>query len=385
MATTIPFIRPTLVDLFAGVGGLSLGAARAGFDLKLAVEIDKHAATAHKKNFTSCAHSETDVGKLSGKELLKLAGLKSGELGGLIGGPPCQGFSWMGHRDVSDPRNQLFHRFFSLVKETSPSFFLAENVPGILDDQYSTVRTAALEQVSSEYVLLDPFTVRASSYGAPTTRTRVIFFGYLKSSFESELSCADFSPSPDIMDVRVGSALRGLPTKIKGSWLTDNEGWRVVRDWPEGKFGERVKGKMPAGLGDEETVRRLREDMRVSGCVATNHAQAVVKRFAALEPGEIDKVSRAVRLDRKGYCPTLRAGTNSDRGSYQALRPIHPSEPRVITTREAARLQGFPDWFRFAPTKWHSFRQIGNSVSPILAEALLSSVIQKLKRQTNQS
>ncbi|KAA1337570.1 DNA cytosine methyltransferase, partial [Escherichia coli] len=72
--------------------------------------------------------------------------------------------------------------------------------------------------------------------------------------------------------------------------------------------------------------------------------------------------------------PTLRAGTGADKGSHQAVRPLHPDSGRVITVREAARLQGFPDWFCFHPTKWHSFRMIGNSVSPIVSKAILSKI-----------
>jgi site-specific DNA-cytosine methylase len=100
----------------------------------------------------------------------------------------------------------------------------------------------------------------------------------------------------------------------------------------------------------------------------------VEKRYEKLNFGEQDKISKSVRLKPDGYCPTLRAGTGSDKGSYQAVRPIHFKEPRVITPREAARLQGFPDWFVFHETKWHSFRQIGNSVSPIVAEAILKTI-----------
>ncbi|MCL0160516.1 DNA cytosine methyltransferase, partial [Klebsiella pneumoniae] len=84
-----------------------------------------------------------------------------------------------------------------------------------------------------------------------------------------------------------------------------------------------------------------------------------------------DKISRSQRLDPNGFCPTLRAGTGSDKGSYQAVRPIHPTQARVIAPREAARFHGFPVWFRFHPTKWHRFRQIGNSVSPLVSEAML--------------
>lgn len=109
----------------------------------------------------------------------------------------------------------------------------------------------------------------------------------------------------------------------------------------------------------------------VSGFLGTIHTDEIINRYKKLSFGETDKISRSQRLNPNGFCPTLRAGTGSDKGSYQAVRPIHPTQARVITPREAARLQGFPDWFRFHPTKWHSFRQIGNSVSPLVAEAML--------------
>jgi DNA (cytosine-5)-methyltransferase 1 len=98
-----------------------------------------------------------------------------------------------------------------------------------------------------------------------------------------------------------------------------------------------------------------------------------------MKPGEKDEISKTVRLKADGLCPTLRAGTDASRGSYQAVRPVRPTAARVITPREAARLQGFPDWFQFAPTKWHSFRQIGNSVSPFVAEAVLAVLADSLR------
>jgi DNA (cytosine-5)-methyltransferase 1 len=93
--------KPTIIDLYAGVGGLSLGAIRAGFDLALAVEWDKHAIKAHEINFPNHKHLNTDISKLSGKKLLEEAGLAEGELDGLIGGPPCQGFSVIGAETFS--------------------------------------------------------------------------------------------------------------------------------------------------------------------------------------------------------------------------------------------------------------------------------------------
>jgi DNA (cytosine-5)-methyltransferase 1 len=123
----------------------------------------------------------------------------------------------------------------------------------------------------------------------------------------------------------------------------------------------------------------LRRNRRLfTGHRRTVHAKETINRFAAVKPGERDDVGKHARLAWNAQCPTLRAGTGSDRGSYQSVRPIHPSETRVITVREAARLQGFPDGFVFHPTVWHSFRMIGNSVSPIIAKALLSIIAPRL-------
>ena len=112
--------------------------------------------------------------------------------------------------------------------------------------------------------------------------------------------------------------------------------------------------------------------------MGTRHSQEIIDRYSLVEPGGKDTKLRAPRLRPDGLCPTIRAGTGSDKGSYQAIRPIHYDFPRVITPREAARLQGFPDWFVFHRTKWHSFRQIGNSVSPLLAEKLLKIIFDKI-------
>ena len=370
-------MKPPVIDLFAGVGGLSLGACRAGFELRLAVDNDPKTFETHATNFPKVRHATENILDLNGKQLLRLAELQRNELVGLIGGPPCQGFSRIGRRDIADPRNNLFCKFFDLVRETLPAFYLAENVPGILDGDYDDIRSKALSDLT-EYVCLDPFDVCASDFGAATNRTRILFIGYRPEFFTQGFTVSDFAPSEEICAMIVRDALLGLPRKIKDTWLTDEASWRKVRKRPDGPFWDRVFGCVPEDIGDPESLLRLNTESRVSGCFATDHTAKTRKRFAELAVDEVDSVSRARRLDPFGTCPTLRAGTAQDRGSYQAVRPIHPSEDRVITPREAARLQGFPDWFRFAPTKWHSFRQIGNSVSPILAEAVLKVIRERL-------
>lgn len=369
---------PKVIDLFCGCGGFSLGAARAGFDVVAGVDFDKHAIAAHTRNFPNSKDLNLDLTETTGTEILQEVGLSQAELTGIIGGPPCQGFSSMGKNNANDPRNRLFYRFFEIVDELRPLFFVCENVPGLLRESYKSIREEAIAIVEEHYDIVGPMKLKASDYGAPTTRTRAFFVGTLKSS-NIILSAEDFR-AEGITQVTVKQALQGLPTKIEDHWQNETQGWRKVkRPDQTTPYMDRVFSMIPPGVGNDEALLMLREENRVSGNLGTAHESKVIQRFSTVSEGRSDSVSRAPRLDRNGFCPTLRAGTGSDRGSYQAVRPIHPTKDRVITPREAARLQGFPDWFRFDPTKWHSFRQIGNSVSPILAERLLSNIIKFLK------
>ncbi len=367
---------PIVVDVFSGVGGLSLGAARAGFKLAAAVELDERALGTHKINFPNSAHLRRDVGGLTAKDLFCNLSLRPGEIQGLIGGPPCQGFSNMGRKDVDDPRNSLFESFFRLVAQLRPAFFLAENVPGILAARNAQVRLDALSLVPSDYHILQPIKVKASDYGAPTIRTRMFFIGYDPARIETMTEC-DFQPTVAIKDVRVADALRNLP-KLRADWATAEESWRSVGELGESDFERRIKDFIPVSVGNQDAIQLYKKKRIASGFLGTIHTAETIERFRALRFGEVDTVSKGTRLDPNGYCPTLRAGTGPERGSYQAVRPIHPRSPRVISPREAARLQGFPDWFQFHPTKWHAFRQIGNSVSPIVAEALLRVIRSRL-------
>ncbi len=362
--------RPTIIDLFAGVGGISLGAARAGFSVVGAVDFNQRVMDAHKRNFPSTKHITADLSGYTGEKLL--SDLCVNKPDGIVGGPPCQGFSAMGHRNVGDHRNSLFAHFFRLISEIKPRFFLAENVTGILDANYRSIVDAALEQVENEYHLIRGVEVCASDFGAPTSRRRVLFVGFRKGECDPATEAS--IKKSDASEVYVAEALKGLPD-IWSNWQTEAQGWRKVLEYPDTDFGRRLRDAVPDGVGCAEALRRLDNQREVSGCLGTVHTPEVKKRYDKLKPGGKDAVSKAVRLKPDGFCPTLRAGTGPELGSYQAVRPIHPTSPRVITPREAARLQGFPDWFRFDATKWHSFRMIGNSVSPILAEAILRSII----------
>ena len=111
----------------------------------------------------------------------------------------------------------------------------------------------------------------------------------------------------------------------------------------------------------------------------TKHTPQTIARFTTTVPGKSDRISHFHRLALDGQCITLRAGTASNRGAFTSPRPIHPITPRCITVREAARLHSYPDWFMFHATKWHGFRQIGNSVPPLLAQAIAQEILWALE------
>jgi len=375
---------PVVIDLFAGAGGLSLGACRAGFNVLAAVEKDEHAMASHATNFPNATHIQQDIMSLSGADILRLSNIANNDLIGIIGGPPCQGFSSIGQGDVNDIRNRLFIKFFEIVEELRPVFFLAENVPGIMNEKYDSIRQEAFNHLQ-EYTLLDPIKIVASDYGAPTTRTRIFFIGYRNDPRISPFTKDDIESKKVLKSQQtiVKQALEGLPDSII---YRDNAPHtrKITKAYLDGKrtqstfFYERVTSVIPQGVGNQIYIKTFQEKHLVNGCIPTKHSDVVQQRYASLGYGKQDKVSKSTKLKPNGFCPTLRAGTGPDKGSYQAVRPIHYKHARVITPREAARLQGFPDWYQLPETIWHGFRQIGNSVSPIAAEQVLSAIYQKL-------
>ena len=248
-----------------------------------------------------------------------------------------------------------------------------------MQDSYDEIRGHAISLVDARYKVLPPLELSANDYGAATKRKRMFFFGYLQDEMDP-LTIDSFKAPSDIDTVHVKDALHGLPSRIDPTWQKEEQSWQVVRDYRNDSYALRLQGHVPMGVGHPKALRRLSCSHEISGFLGTAHSDEIAERYAKTPQGKYDSISKSYRLDPDGFCPTLRAGTGPDQGSFQAVRPIHPTEARVITPREAARLQGFPDWFQFSPTKWHSFRQIGNSVSPILAERILS-VVASVARQ----
>ena len=360
-----------IVDLFCGAGGFSLGAHRAGFHTTLAVDIDKKLTSSFEENFPTATLLHADISEIGAAEIKQKANLKEGELAGVIGGPPCQGFSLIGRRDLSDPRNRLIWHFSRVVKELQPRFFIMENVPGLLLGDVRESLDAALSHLS-EFEIVGPVVIDAHDFGAATNRERVVIVGY-KKDYVSKISSDDLLNAKKRKKYSVRDAITDLPEPRNSEWVP----YKKREDEELSSYAKRARSVPATDLGSTESRLRLQRN-EVSGVQRTAHTPEVVERFREIEPGRTDAVSRCPRLQWNEAAPTLRAGTGPDKGSYQSIRPIHPTADRVITVREAARLQGFPDWFQFDATKWHSFRMIGNSVSPMMAAAILTMARSRL-------
>lgn len=364
----------TVVDLFCGIGGFSLGAETAGFRSLASVEIDPVIHAGYRRNFPrtrAILGSVADLDRAAWDDVLG-AGVRPDLV---IGGPPCQGFSWIGKRRRDDPRNTLVHRFYAQVAALRPRAFVMENVLGILDPGNREILDDAVASLGGRYVVAEPLVVCAADFGAATSRRRVVVVGYDPDAC-APISPADLTPKRLLRHATVRDAIADLPPP-SGARASREFEWVAYPPALEiSAYARRLRRPRP-GRGSKEAAARLKDGL-VSGLMPTAHRPDVVERFRATPPGRAEPKSKSFRLAWDGLCPTIRAGTGADKGAFQAVRPIHPDGERVITVREAARISGFPDVHMFSNTVWHSFRGIGNAVAPPMAAGLLSAVAAKL-------
>ncbi|AFY57984.1 DNA-methyltransferase Dcm [Rivularia sp. PCC 7116] len=383
-------MRPIAVDLFAGAGGMTLGFEQAGFDVLAAVELDPIHCAVHEFNFpfwsTLCARVE----KISGKKIRRLSTIRNKEIDVVFGGSPCQGFSMMGKRALDDPRNSLVFHFLRLILELQPKYFVFENVPGLTVGEHRIFLSTVIAEfekngyrVEANYQVLN-----AANYGVPQDRARLFIFGCRQGlnlpKYPQPLTAPKISKkskyivnNPDLPATpTVWDAICDLPE-------VENYSELIERDWVIAKYGEPSNySSQLRGISSIEknySYERLFDNFFLTCSTRTKHNLQSISRFKQTEPGKTEPVSHFHKLAANGISKTLRAGTPRNRGAFTSPRPIHPVTPRCITVREAARLHSYPDWFRFHLTKWHGFRQIGNSVPPLLAKAIATEIIRALE------
>lgn len=363
--------RPIGIDLFAGAGGLSLGFEQAGFDVAAAVEIDPVHCGIHEYNFPHSAVICESVAKLSGKEIRTRSGIGDKEIDCVFGGAPCQGFSMIGKRVLDDPRNHLVFHYVRLVQELQPKYCVFENVKGLTVGKHKQFLAELIEALEETgYKVLLPYQVlNAADFGVPQDRKRLFLIAARKGQTMPEY------PQPTSKKVTVWDAIADLPNADDFDELAEADSVRAK--FKTKAIYAKILRCLEADPSDYAYERNFDSDL-LTGSARTDHTETSRKRFADTAHGKTEPISRFLKLNPEGVCNTLRAGTDSARGAFTSPRPIHPLHPRVITVREAARLHSYPDWFRFHATKWHGFRQIGNSVPPLLGRAVAGQIIKAL-------
>jgi DNA (cytosine-5)-methyltransferase 1 len=331
--------RLTCIESFCGAGGLSLGLSQVGFDVRLAFDSDQAAIETYNLNFGNHGHV-LDAWKVSGEELLAKAGLTQLDL--FSGGPPCQGFSKQrrGAHLLDDERNGLVIEYARLIEEISPRAFIFENVE-IVGQKRGRELIAELIDRLGNYEIFQ-FRVDSSGFGLAQTRGRFLMLGFrsdvraaapflIKAAERKTVRDAigDLPPPPDDCTEH-----RTISNHIKCRISRANE--------------ERIS-HVPQGGGWQDIPFELRLDCHKVEKPTTGGWPDVYGRLAW-----------------DGQCPTITAGFDSfSRGRY-----AHPEQNRSLTLREGARLQGFPDEFRFLGTRHDVRYQIGNAVPPPLARAV---------------
>ena len=367
--------QPLAIDLFCGVGGMSLGFKQAGFRVVGAFDNEEKHVRAYKKNFPHVAANQADLRKSTGKELLDSLDLDDDVIDIVFGGPPCQGFSLGGIRSLDDERNLLIYEFARLVQEIQPRYFVMENVQGLMIGHAHQALNEFINLVRcAGYCVVDDIRVlNAANYAVPQRRKRIFVLGY-----RSDVTPPTYPEPTPIIKANghkyfptVKDAISDLPKVDSCEYLFDCDGFNGKLGKPY-HYARLMRGEIRES--SDTLPLRNRNGYPLTGCLRTRHTPKTAHRFYQTQPGKSEPISRYYRLSLDGLAPTIRAGTGKDHGKHTSPRPIHPEAPRCITVREAARLHSYPDWFQFDETRWHAFRQIGNSVPPRLARCVAAEI-----------
>ena len=336
-----------------------------GVHIVAAFESLEHHATAYEQTHKGVTVHRTPVEGLTRSNLRKL-GVSDIDI--VVGGPPCQPFSMAGkRRGRKDARGTLVESFVNVVKIVKPRAFVMENVPGMRSIHRGKYLPAIVDSLKAlGYHVSTPHLLNAADYGVPQFRRRLFICGARERALPPEAPRRTHGDPriPELLNhlrpyITVSDAIFDLPgsTELLAAEIEDTD---------------RIPYEAGASNSFQRAMRRRR--LGVTGNGVSLHFEHIVRLINNLPFGGEDPATRYRRLypDRPAF--TLRAGS----GSFTALRPIHPTLPRVITIREAARLQSFPDYVTFSPIKKWAYQQIGNAVPPLLARAVAEYVMESL-------
>ena len=343
----------SVLDLFCGAGGLSLGFKLGGCKIIGGVEWDSAAMETHKNNFKSEFEFCGDIKNITNEMITNR--IKNVDI--IIGGPPCQGFSSANRheKENDDPRNKLFFEYLRFIEVLKPKAFVIENVRQILtkDNGYAKSRILDITDKLGYYV--DVKVLLASDYGVPQNRRRAIFVG-IRKDLKRRFDFAAMKKSSHIFTVYDAIADICYPEeKIDNAYL------RYVRDCDELKNhnpklpNKKVQNRIsyvPQGGNWRDVPEELWDSKR------DNRHSSAYKRLSFNEP--------SITIDT-GH-----------------MNYFHPIFNRIPTVRESARLQSFPDSFVFYGNQGQQYRQVGNAVPPLMAKAIAEQLVKTIKEAKNE-
>lgn len=385
-------LTPRSIDLFAGAGGLSEGLRDAGFAPLYANEVDPGFAATYKRNHDSTIVDARDIRLVDPKDVRQVLGLARGELDLIAGGPPCQGFSINApERRADDDRNHLFRDYLRFVEEFQPRSVLIENVPGLVSFGGGATLQAILDSLERLGYSSDVRILYAPHYGVPQTRWRTMVIG-LRDGADPTLAF----PEPQRrapMRVNFTSTFRSRslllepPTAQLPIHTTVRD---AIGDLPRldgdhlGSELQKYPGRARSGY---------QKDLRRSSSYITNHqarktSVKQLERLRYIPPGgnwtdipfellpsgmqrarPTDHTKRYGRVDPDGLSSTILTKCDPHWGAY-----FHYDQDRTFTVREAARIQSFPDRYVITGPRAAQYKQVGNAVPPMLAEAVGRSI-----------
>ena len=349
----------SVLDLFAGCGGLSLGLESAGFRTVAANELEPNFCSTFALNHPA---ARVIQGSILDRQIFQQILEVSKGVDVVAGGPPCQGFSTVGKKDEEDPRNQLFHAFLETVSILSPKIVLFENVSGFKRLYQGRAFSTLMEALDRMGYRSESRVLNAAAFGAPQIRERTIVVAWSRGFAQAfRFPEETHAPAADLFGrlpfITMGEALSDLPLVGMGE---RSENYRTP---PQNAFQSLMRERSGSCLQEHD---------------GPNHGGRLMSVLATVPPGgSIQDVP--VELRPKGYFLNTYARLWWDRpattitrnfGTPSSSRCIHPLTDRGLTTREGARLQTFPDHFQFTGSRSEKNLQIGNAVPPLLGQAL---------------
>ena len=345
------------IDLFAGAGGLSLGAVRAGVATIVAIERDQHAVATYRNNHRDTFVLCDDIRNISDYQISSFSKGHSGTI--LFGGPPCQGFSYSNSRtrNANNDNNWLFEHFVRFVRVWQPDLFVFENVRGLTDTSGGLFLLCVTEQLSALGYILTPGILNAKDYGVPQDRARFFLLG------TKAHSPLQLPPPSQLACTTVADAIFDLPTLNNGASVS----WLPYGPETPSQYASSLRsvcGQSPNHL-------------------VTRNAPYILKRYRHIPQGGNWKDIPPRLL--KNYKDASRCHTGiysrlcADQpatviANYRKNMLIHPTEHRGLSVREAARIQSFPDSFEFFGSIGFQQQQVGNAVPPLLAQAVFQYI-----------